>query len=202
MLAKVNRSSVATKSVLSNSPIRIQVGWGGSIRQLWMILLCSLMFAQATPPSTTTPSQLDPHQPGRTIADVLMTDDRFSILIDALEQAELLMLLRRAEPLTVFAPTNEAFELLGEDERGALFSDPERLREVLGLHLVDGHYLADDLRTVEQVVTLDERMLPVRSDDDIFIENALVIGEDVLADNGVIHLIDQVLGVSPATTQE
>lgn len=160
---------------------------------LLLFVLGSLSLAQATPPTVATPTQLDPHDPGRTLADVIMIDDRFSILFEALEQTELLVLLRRPEPLTVFAPPNDAFDLLPADELQALLADPERLREVLGLHLVDGYYLAEELRDVEQVTTLDERGLTVSGNNDIFIENALVIGEDILADNGVLHLIDRVI---------
>jgi len=116
------------------------------------------------------------------------------------------------EKLTVFAPTNAAFEaLLAAEDLTAeeLLGNLDLLRLILGYHVVKGEVLSSDLSNGQVIDTLIPATLTVLIDDmGVFIvpgggEPAKVIGADVLASNGVVHIIDKVLipptpGAAPA----
>ena len=137
--------------------------------------------------------------PNETVVDVAIDND-FSTLTAAVITAELLPAL--TNPLasfTVFAPTNEAFDdlaaALGTDLDGLLALP--NLADVLLYHVVDGVVLSTDLVN-GSVTTLNGQDVVVDLTSGVMINTATVILADVLADNGVVHVIDEVL--IPSTT--
>ncbi len=132
-----------------------------------------------------------------TIVDIAVGDEQFSTLVEALTQAELVETLQGDGPFTVFAPTNEAFEALPPGMLDAVMSSPPSLEAVLLYHVVEGEVLA------EQVVEMDGEEVPTVmgapvtisvQDGDVFLnENVQVVMTDIIASNGVIHVIDAVL---------
>ena len=100
----------------------------------------------------------------------------------------------------MFAPTNAAFALLGQDTINSLLADPTRLASILTNHVVAGQALAGDLTNGQVLTTVNGATLTVRINaDGVAILNndgtiaATVAQADVLASNGVIHVIDRVL---------
>ncbi|MFP4323021.1 MAG: fasciclin domain-containing protein [Anaerolineales bacterium] len=136
-----------------------------------------------------------------TIADLVSENEDFSTLLTALEAAELAETLGEEGPFTVFAPTNEAFEAIPEDDLNALLDDPEALSAVLLYHVLEGEAFAEDVLELdgEAVETLNGAMILVtivEEDEDVMVmlnESAQVTEADVEASNGVIHVIDTVL---------
>jgi uncharacterized surface protein with fasciclin (FAS1) repeats len=143
------------------------------------------------------------------VADDAASDDvapQFTILMQALEAADLVDALASKGQVTVFAPTDEAFgrlldflEMTPEE----LLADEELLEEVLKYHVAPGRRMSDDVLGSEQIRTYDGRFIyPFSNDDGAFIRDgsedtsdAMLIPEllDIEATNGVIHGIDQVL---------
>jgi uncharacterized surface protein with fasciclin (FAS1) repeats len=134
-----------------------------------------------------------------TIVDVAVEAGDFTTLVAAVEAAGLVETLSGDGPFTVFAPTDEAFaaalEALGltADE---LLADTETLTAILTYHVVGAELLAADVVAggSTEVETVNGAMLPVTVDgDSVMVGDANVVATDVMASNGVIHVIDAVL---------
>ena len=132
-------------------------------------------------------------QPG-TIVDIAVADDRFETLVAALQAAELVETLQGDGPFTVFAPTDDAFAALPEGTVEALLEDIPALTDILLYHVVSGDVRAADVVTLDAAVTVQGESVSITVDgDNVRINDSLVIIADVVASNGVIHVIDTVL---------
>ncbi|MBD3885254.1 fasciclin domain-containing protein [Phormidium tenue FACHB-886] len=118
----------------------------------------------------------------------------FSTLVRALEAAELLDFLSSPGPFTVLAPTDEAFAQLPKGTLDSLLQQVPTLKRVLMYHILAGEVLAENLAELDEAPTEEGSVVAVsRSNGTIQINDAQVTRLDVLADNGVIHTINQVL---------
>lgn len=98
-------------------------------------------------------------------------------------------------PLTVFAPTDEAFEALGDEVLGLLQEDEGLREEILARHIVEGAYLTPDFFREDPRFIDVVGFSGVETDLDgvLYVEGAVVNPGDNIVDNGIIHVIDQVL---------
>jgi transforming growth factor-beta-induced protein len=129
------------------------------------------------------------------IVDVASNIDDFSILVSALQEAELVSALQGEGPFTVFAPTNDAFAALLSDlniTAEELLAHPQ-LSEVLLYHVVSGKVMSTDLSDGMMATTLQGEQLSIDLSDGVKINMSNVTSADVAATNGVIHVIDKVL---------
>jgi uncharacterized surface protein with fasciclin (FAS1) repeats len=130
------------------------------------------------------------------IVDVAAEAGTFRTLLAAAEAAGLVEVLRSAGPLTVFAPTDEAFGKLPAGTVEALLADPAQLAEVLKYHVVAGRVMAADVVAAGMAhpVTVQGGALHVRVEGGrVLVDGATVIMADIEASNGVIHVIDAVV---------
>ncbi len=123
----------------------------------------------------------------------LASDGGFKTLTAAIEAAGLQETLTEKGPFTVFAPTDEAFAKLPEGTVDLLLADPEALKQVLLYHVTEGTVLAEDVVKLKDAKTLNGQKVAIRAEDGVMINNAHVIKTDIMAGNGVIHVIDTVL---------
>jgi uncharacterized surface protein with fasciclin (FAS1) repeats len=117
-------------------------------------------------------------------------------LVTAVSTAELTETLQGEGPFTVFAPTNAAFEKLGDEQVQSLLEPENRdqLTKILTYHVVPGKLTAADLSDGEQLKTVAGETLEVEVDGDtVMVGDATVAQPDVEASNGVVHVIDSVL---------
>jgi uncharacterized surface protein with fasciclin (FAS1) repeats len=127
------------------------------------------------------------------IVDTAVAAGSFNTLVTAIKEAGLVKTLKGKGPFTVFAPTDEAFAKIPKDQLNALLADKKKLTAVLTYHVVPGKAVAADvksgpLETVQgQTLKVDVSSMGVQ------VDNAKVIKTDVMASNGVIHVIDTVL---------
>ncbi|MCB8916745.1 MAG: fasciclin domain-containing protein [Ardenticatenaceae bacterium] len=133
--------------------------------------------------------------PTTDIVDTAIADGRFTTLVAAVEAAGLVDALKGEGPLTVFAPTDDAFAVLGTDTINSLLADPETLASILLYHVVDGAVFSGDVVKLESATTLNGADITIRVDEDgnVFINDAQVIIADIITTNGVIHVIDAVI---------
>lgn len=137
---------------------------------------------------------------GETIVDVAVRAGGFKTLVAAVQAAGLEKALRSDGPFTVFAPTDAAFAAL---PKGALQSllKPEnkgKLAEILKYHVVSGKAMAADVVKMKQARMLNGHTMPVVVDDaGVRLGEAKVLKTDIMASNGVIHVIDRVLMPKP-----
>jgi len=139
----------------------------------------------------------DDPQPGNgnDIMDIARATPVLSTLVTAIETAGLSSTLKGDGPFTVFAPTNAAFDNLPEGVLNDLLANPTILAQVLQYHVVAGKVMSGDVTTGSVPTLLEGASLDVTvSGSDITINGlSNVIGPDVEASNGVVHLIDEVL---------
>lgn len=129
-----------------------------------------------------------------TIVDVASATDGFSTLVAAVTAADLAETLSGEGPFTVFAPTDEAFAALPEGVLDALLlpENKDVLAKILTYHVVAGQVLAADV-TDGDVPTVEGQTIALSTADGVTVNGAKVIQADVMADNGVIHVIDAVI---------
>jgi|YNPMSStandDraft_1061717.scaffolds.fasta_scaffold10978_1 transforming growth factor-beta-induced protein len=132
--------------------------------------------------------------PGKTIADVAVNDGRFSTLVTALQAANLVETLQGEGPFTVFAPTDDAFAKLPAGTIESLLKDIPTLKNILLYHVVSGAVKSDQVVTLTSADTVAGKPVTVKVEDGkVFINNAQVVIVDIVAKNGIIHVIDTVL---------
>ena len=130
------------------------------------------------------------------IVDTAISAGQFGTLVAAVQAAELVDVLKGEGPFTVFAPTDEAFAALPEGTVENLLKPENRdqLVAVLTYHAVPGKIMSSDIagKTAE-VTTVQGSDISVNAMNGVMVDNASVITADIEADNGVIHVIDQVV---------
>jgi uncharacterized surface protein with fasciclin (FAS1) repeats len=126
------------------------------------------------------------------IVDIAVSSGSFNTLVAAVTEAGLVDTLKGDGPFTVFAPTDEAFAKIPPAQLDALLADKAQLTKVLTYHVVAGKVMAADVRA-GQVYTVEGSALTVSLDNGVMVDNANVVTTDILASNGVIHVIDTVL---------
>jgi len=95
---------------------------------------------------------------------------------------------------TLFAPTDEAFAKLPKGTLDALLQDIPKLKKIVAYHVSFGDVRSDDLAQIDEAETVEGSVLAIESaDGKIKVNGANVLKTDILTDNGVIHVIDQVL---------
>jgi len=126
------------------------------------------------------------------IVDTAVGAGSFKTLATALGAAGLVETLKGKGPFTVFAPTDEAFAKIPKADLDALLKDKAKLTAVLTYHVVAGKVMAADVKA-GNVKTVQGSELTVSTSMGVMVNNAKVIKTDIVADNGVIHVIDTVI---------
>ncbi len=176
-----------------------------------VVLLIVAIFAisacapQATPTAAPTMAPAPTMMPEPTampepelmdIVDTAVADGRFTTLVTAVQAAGLVDALKGEGPLTVFAPTDDAFALLPEGTVESLLEaeNIEQLKSILLYHVVEGKVMAADVVGLTSAASLLGKDLAVKVDmGNVYINESKVIITDIAASNGVIHVIDAVL---------
>ena len=144
--------------------------------------------------------------PPASIVDVAVANGSFTTLVAALQATGLDTVLDDPDAtFTVFAPTDAAFSLLGQETIDALLADTETLSDILLYHVIQGsEVLQDGALTVAQsddnkveMANGAETALSL-ANNTLFVNKSAVSLADVMADNGVIHVVDQVITVPAA----
>jgi len=137
-----------------------------------------------------------------TVVDVIVNSETHTTLEAAVVAAGLVDALSGDGPFTVFAPTDAAFAALPAGTLDALLADPSgKLTDILKYHVVSGKVLSTDLMDGMTATTLLGKDVKVTINaQGVFINGAKVTVADIMADNGVVHVIDAVLIPEAATS--
>lgn len=127
------------------------------------------------------------------IVDTAVSAGSFKTLVTAVQAAGLVETLKGEGPFTVFAPTDEAFAKLPAGTLDALLKDKARLQAVLTYHVVPGRVMAADVTKLTSAKTVQGQSLAIDTKKGVKVGSANVVKTDVVASNGVIHVIDTVL---------
>jgi uncharacterized surface protein with fasciclin (FAS1) repeats len=155
-----------------------------------VIAICaSLLFSNAASAGHHKEGETKP----ATVVDIAVAAEATSTLVAAVKAAGLVDVLSGEGPFTVLAPTNEAFANLPEGALDGLLADPEALASVLKAHVIAGKVKAASVLASKEVQTLNGTYGVVVADGRVAIAGANVIATDLMAKNGVVHLIDTVI---------
>ena len=126
------------------------------------------------------------------IVDTAVKAGTFNTLAAALTAADLVATLKGKGPFTVFAPTDAAFAKIPKADLDALLKDKAKLTAVLTYHVVAGKVMAADVKA-GKVKTVQGSEITISTMGGVSVDNAKVIKTDIVASNGVIHVIDSVI---------
>lgn len=128
------------------------------------------------------------------IVDTAVAAGSFKTLAVALQAADLIDTLKGAGPFTVFAPTDEAFAKIPKADLDALLKDKKALSAVLTYHVVAGNVMAADVVKLKNAKTVEGSSVKINvTAGKVMVNNANVTATDIVASNGVIHVIDTVI---------
>jgi transforming growth factor-beta-induced protein len=162
--------------------------------KLLTVTIISVFFLQACNDDKAT----EPEKEKITIVDAAISNGSFTTLVAALQATGLDATLSDTNSsFTVFAPTDDAFALLGDDTINALLADTDTLSNILTYHVISGEVDATTAislaGTTVSMVNGDSVGLSLSPDNELLVNAATVIIADIQTDNGIIHVIDAVL---------
>ncbi len=129
----------------------------------------------------------------KNIVDTAVAAGSFNTLVTAIQKAGLVDTLKGKGPFTVFAPTDAAFAKIPKAQLDALLADKAMLAKVLTYHVVAGKVMAADVKA-GSVKSVEGEMLIITTDNGgVQVDKANVVKTDIVASNGVIHVIDSVM---------
>ena len=129
----------------------------------------------------------------RDIVDTAKSAGSFNTLVTAIQQAGLVETLKGKGPFTVFAPTDAAFAKIPKNQLQALLDDKAMLTKVLTYHVVAGKIMAADVRAGPAKSVEGSQLTIKMANGGVKVDDSTVIKTDVVASNGVIHVIDTVM---------
>lgn len=127
------------------------------------------------------------------IVDIAVSAGSFETLVAAVKAAHLVEALKSPGPFTVFAPNDAAFAKLPPGTVTTLVQNPPQLARILKYHVVSGKFMKADLAQIPTITSLEGSPIPIECSDQFEVKNATVVAADIEADNGVIHVIDNVI---------
>jgi uncharacterized surface protein with fasciclin (FAS1) repeats len=129
-------------------------------------------------------------EPPKDIVTTAVEAGSFNTLAKAIAEAGLIETLKGPGPFTVFAPTDEAFATLPPGTLEALLADKAKLAKVLTYHVVLGAVMAADVVKMSSAKTVQGQSVTIDTRGGVEVDNANVVKTDIVATNGVIHVID------------
>lgn len=129
------------------------------------------------------------------VFETMKENDDLSTFVQLLEVADLAEIFKCPGPFTCLAPTNEAFDSLDSATLAELLlpENEDKLQDLLLYHFIPGLYLAEDFEDESLETLLENESVAVTTDPVTFNARAIIVEEDILACNGVIQAIDDVL---------
>jgi uncharacterized surface protein with fasciclin (FAS1) repeats len=169
------------------------------------VTVLSMLFLQACNDDDNTSTTIQDAKVPTTIVDAAVGNGNFTTLVAALQATGLDSTLADTEgSFTVFAPTDDAFALLGQDTINALLADTDKLSDILTYHVISGEVNAASAiglaGTTVEMVNGDALALSLDGMN-LLVNTATVTTADIQTDNGIIHVIDAVL-LPPADMME
>jgi len=153
-------------------------------RRAWLLAPAATLAFLAGCATTTPP---------RTIAETAAATPQLSTLNRLVQDAGLADMLQGPGPYTVFAPSNDAFAALPANTMASLAGDKEKLKAVLAYHVVPGNVTSGRLKNGPAKTAQGSEVSLYKSGTFVTVEEAVVTQPDLVASNGVIHVIDRVM---------
>ncbi|MDM9380420.1 fasciclin domain-containing protein [Chlorogloeopsis sp. ULAP01] len=128
------------------------------------------------------------------IVETAVNAGSFKTLLKAVDISGLTETIKSPGPYTIFAPTDDAFANLSQETLDSLLQNTEKLKRIVAYHIAFGDVRSDDLAQIDEAETVEGSVIAIESaNGKSKVNDANIIKTDILADNGVIHVIDVVL---------
>ena len=127
------------------------------------------------------------------IVDTAASAGSFNTLVAAVKAAGLVETLKGPGPFTIFAPTDEAFAKIPKAKLDALLKDKAALTKILTYHVVSGKVMSADVKPGAVKTVEGSSLIVSATAGKVMVDRANVVKTDIVADNGVIHVIDSVI---------
>lgn len=147
-------------------------------------------------PASAQYGRMSPYADEKDIVETAVSAGSFTTLVAAVQAAGLVETLKGEGPFTVFAPTDEAFAKLPAGTLEELLRPENRskLQSILTYHVVPGRLLAEEVVGLKSAQTAQGQELMISlKDGAAMVDDACIVKTDVMASNGVIHVIDSVI---------
>jgi uncharacterized surface protein with fasciclin (FAS1) repeats len=148
--------------------------------------LLALSFALSLTAGATAPAPA-------TLADTVARAPQLSTLNRLIAEAGLVDTLRAEAPFTLFAPSDEAFKAVSAKTLAELGGDKALLKSMLSYHLLPGKMLSAEVKNTNAKTVNGANLALAQAGTMVTVEDAVVVKADMLASNGVVHVIDRVL---------
>lgn len=137
-------------------------------------------------------------KPEKSIVEIASSDKQLSTLVTALQTAGLVETLQGPGPFTVFAPTNDAFNKLPAETLQSLLKpeNKQMLVDILTYHVKSGKLDSSQIEKLngQEIQMLNGKPAKIEvKNGKVYIDNAQIIQKDIVASNGIIHIIDAVI---------
>ncbi len=163
------------------------------MKKLASLIAIAAVLGVAVGVATASPKRTSAMGP-KTIVQTAVAAGQFKTLVSLVKEAGLAGALSRPGAYTVFAPTDAAFAKVPKATLAALAKNKAKLKAVLLYHVLKGKVTASQVVKVKSVKTLEGGSLSVKVvGGKVYVGGAKVVKADVMASNGVIHVIDKVL---------
>lgn len=149
------------------------------------VLLASAIALAATGCATTSAPV--------TVAANIASTPSLSTLNKLVDKAGLSETLKTGGPFTVFAPSDDAFKAVPAKTMDELAKDPQKLKDLLTYHVVPAKLVAADIKNIDVKTVHGANIAVSKAGEFVTVENAAVTKADLIATNGVVHIIDTVL---------
>lgn len=203
--ALLSNTSLAYQLTLTASPETLMKNALYKAAAMAALFTLTTACAQRSTPETPAAQQSTAEIPAmKTIVQTAVDAGSFTTLVAAVQAAGLVETLSGPGPFTVFAPTDAAFAKLPEGTVAGLLKDKAQLASILTFHVLAGTVMAGDVIQANGAKPNTVNGLPldiVVRGGKVYVNGAQVESADIVASNGVIHVIDSVLlpGAAPAT---
>ena len=127
------------------------------------------------------------------VADTIAQNPNLSTLNSLMGQAGLTDTLKGPGPITLFAPNNEAFKAVPAKTMDELAKNPQRLKAVLSFHLLPAKLTSAEVKSSSIKSVGGDNLALAKAGNIVTIEDAATVTPDIVASNGVVHVIDRVL---------
>ena len=127
------------------------------------------------------------------LADTIANTPSLSTLHKLVIQAGLSDTLKTGGPFTVFAPSNDAFKAVPAATLSDLAQNPQKLKDVLSFHIIPAKLVAAEVKNSDVKTLHGANAAIAKAGDFVTVENAAVTQADIIATNGVVHVIDTVM---------
>ncbi|MGL5873115.1 MAG: fasciclin domain-containing protein [Xenococcaceae cyanobacterium] len=129
------------------------------------------------------------------IVDLAANSNNFKTLTNAVKATELAEILKKSGPFTVFAPSDDAFAKMPLVTVVNLWADLAQFKHFLTDHVVSGKLMQADLKNIRSVSSVEGKLIPINFTNGFSVNDITVVAADIEADNGVIHVIDEVISL-------